>query len=448
MRSFRQSFGPRRYSSWLAVVTLAAAGAAAAAGYALTAPKQYRATAQLLVSPVPANDTTFTGIDVLRDSGGRRTAAASAAALVRSPLVADAVRALLGLRRSRDSLLGALETHVVDSSDVVAVTAEDSSANGAAQIANAFADTLVNERTAQFQSEVAAAVRRYTQQVGGMTKAEQATPAGTELTQRLVALQGVEGEADPTLKHAGQATPPASPIGPRVIVDIGIGAASGAVLGLLVALLLAGATRVRRAGAGGPTVYGAALYDAGVSERAAERLADRLEQRLAARESALAARERDLQRALEEVRAAQAAASDTATQERTAAGELAAREAALAERVAAVTKRELELARRAAELAVREAEPGPEPLPEPGPEPPAEREPARTGVDKHGAGKAGAYNLLRLERLVDDRRGEFPDRAEEWSSYLYFLREYAAPDGSVPASFDTLIEATFAELVA
>ena len=64
------------------------------------------------------------------------------------------------------------------------------------------------------------------------------------------------------------------------------------------------------------------------------------------------------------------------------------------------------------------------------------------------AGKDGAYNLLRLERLVDERRGEFPDRAEEWSSYLYFLREYAAPDGSVPASFDTLIEATFAELVA
>ena len=451
MRSFRQSFGPRRHSSWLAVVTLTAAGAAAAAGYALTAPKQYRATAQLLVSPVPANDTTFTGIDVLRDSGGRRTAAASAAALVRSPLVADAVRALLGLRRSRDSLLAALETHVVDSSDVVAVTAEDTSANGAAQIANAFADTLVNERTAQFQSEVAAAGRRYTQQVGGMTEAEQATPAGTELTQRLVALQGVQGEADPTLKHAVQATAPASAVGPSVLVDIGLGAAGGAVLGLLVALLLAGATRARRAGAGDST-----LYDAGVSERAAERLADRLEQRLAAREAALAARERDLQRALEEVRAAQAAASDpaapdpaasdTATRERAAVEELAAREAALAERVAAVTKRELELARRAAELAVREAEPAPEPEPEPGP--PAEREPARTGVDKHGAGKDGAYNLLRLERLVDDRRGEFPDRAEEWSSYLYFLREYAAPDGSVPASFDTLIEATFAELVA
>src|SRR6185437_16557621 len=120
----------------LAVLTLTAAGAAAGAGYGLTAPKEYRATAQLIVSPVPASDSTFTGIDVLRDTGGKRTAAASAAALVRGPLVADAVRAQLGLRRSRDELLSSLHTHVVDSSDVVDVTVEDGSAVGAAQIAN------------------------------------------------------------------------------------------------------------------------------------------------------------------------------------------------------------------------------------------------------------------------------------------------------------------------
>ena len=39
--------------SWLALIVIAAlaAGAAAAGGYALTAPKRYRATADLLVSP-------------------------------------------------------------------------------------------------------------------------------------------------------------------------------------------------------------------------------------------------------------------------------------------------------------------------------------------------------------------------------------------------------------
>jgi hypothetical protein len=53
-----------------------------------------------------------------------------------------------------------------------------------------------------------------------------------------------------------------------------------------------------------------------------------------------------------------------------------------------------------------------------------------------------------LERLVNDRAEEFPERRDEWSSYLYFLREYAEPDGRVPASFDWLIQETFSELVA
>src|SRR3954471_15044688 len=99
-----------RLVPWLAVLTLTAAGTAAAVGYGLTAPKRYRATAQLLVSPVAVNDPAFTGLDVLRDSGGTRTAAATAAALLRSPQVADVVRADLGLARSRDSLLHALHT--------------------------------------------------------------------------------------------------------------------------------------------------------------------------------------------------------------------------------------------------------------------------------------------------------------------------------------------------
>ena len=89
---------------WLAVLTLTAAGVAAAAGYGLTAPKRYRATAQILVAPVSPSDPTFAGIGVLRDTGGRRTAAASVAALVRTPQIVDAAAAQLGLKRSRDSV--------------------------------------------------------------------------------------------------------------------------------------------------------------------------------------------------------------------------------------------------------------------------------------------------------------------------------------------------------
>src|SRR3954465_7599235 len=96
-----------RFTPWLVVVTLTAAGAAAAAGYGLTAPKRYSATAQLLVVPgsgtgpavpVAGTDSTFAGLDVLRDASGKRAAAATAAQLIRSAQVADAVRTQLGVR--------------------------------------------------------------------------------------------------------------------------------------------------------------------------------------------------------------------------------------------------------------------------------------------------------------------------------------------------------------
>ena len=60
----------------------------------------------------------------------------------------------------------------------------------------------------------------------------------------------------------------------------------------------------------------------------------------------------------------------------------------------------------------------------------------------------GTYNLVALEQLVDERGDDYPERLEEWSSYLYFLREYAAADGAVPQSFDGLIQDTFEELLA
>ena len=400
-----------RLAPWLALLTLTAAGAAAAAGYGLTVPKRYRATAELIVAPVAPSDPTFVGIDVFRDTGGRRTAAASAAALVRSPQTVDAVRAQLALERSRGSLLGELDTHVVDESDVVAITVEDTSRTAAAQLANTFANALVNQRNATFQSQLLEAIRRDEGLVANRT-------GGTLVKTRLATLRALQAKPDPTVRVAAQAVAPTGSSGPNVPRLVGIGAAIGAAAGAVVAIALL-LLRRRRA------------YDRGVSEEALQKLVDRLE----AREAAFAARERDLQAKLDELRAVQA--KDDA--------DLARREHDLEERIAALTKREVELARRAAELAVAEKEaaeapPPPEPEPEPEPEPPPPLPPAADGTP-------GSYNLMALERLVEERGGEFPDRVEEWTSYLFFLRDYAAADGSVPASFDWLIGETFADVL-
>jgi capsular polysaccharide biosynthesis protein len=494
-----RSIVPRSAGPWLAVLTLVAAGTAAAVGYGLTAPKRYRATAQLLVSPVSVSDPNFIGLDVLRDTGGKRTAAASAAALLRSPQVADVVRADLGLARSRDSLSTSLDAHVVDSSDVVAVTVEDTSAAGAAQLANAFADALVKQRTAGFQSQLAATVRRDQQLLAGLSPAARAGAAGVDLQTRLVVLEGFEGEPDPTIRHAGQASAPESAAWPRLPRLAAIGALAGLAAGLLAGLLLVlGRVGRRRA------TEGVAPYDRGVSDRLVERLEQRVAERIAAleaererlsaREAGLDAREKDVAAKLDEIRAAAEAALPAATaaapatpDSEAAAEALAAREAALQARIGELTQREIGLARRAAEIAAQDkaaqarsreleqqaaeleqqldeakrrpdvvperepkAAPEPEQAPAPLPVPlrPAPPAPARGAPPPAGEEQAGAWNLMVLERLVNDRGEEFPDRRDEWTSYLYFLREYAEPDGTVPSSFDWLIEETFSELVA
>ena len=477
-----RSLVPRSAGPWLAVLTLTAAGTAAAVGYALTAPKHYRATAQLLVSPVSVGDPTYTGLDVLRDTGGKHTAAATAAALLRSPQVADVVRADLGLPRSHDSLLKALHAHAVDSSDVVAVTIEDTTAAGAAQLANAFADALVKQRTSGFQSQLAATIRRDQQLLQRVRPAARSTGAGLELQKRLAVLQGFQGEPDPTVRHAGQASAPASAAWPKVSRLAAVGAGAGLAAGLLAALVLGiGRSGRRRVALSG------APYDLGVSERLVARLEKRITERIAAlesererlsaREASLAVREQEVAVKLGELRAAsEAFATGPASAEpvearadhAAAADALAAREAALEARVAELTQREVGLARRAAEIAQREKaaretvapaaerpvraapEPVPPPVPAAVPEPePAPSASAPAAAESERAEEAGgAWNLMVLERLVNDRAEEFPERRDEWSSYLYFLREYAEPDGRVPASFDWLIQETFSELVA
>jgi capsular polysaccharide biosynthesis protein len=538
-----RSFIPRSVGPWLAVLTLTAAGTAAAVGYGLTAPKKYRATAQLLVSPVSVSDPTFDGLDVLRDSGGRQTAAASAAALLRSPQVADEVRADLGLARSRDSLLNALDAHVVDSSDVVAVTVEDTSAAGAAQLANAFADGLVKQRTASFQSQLTSTIRRDQQLLAAIPPAKRASGAGVELEKRIAVLQGFQGQPDPTIRHAGQASAPVSASWPKLPKLAATGAVAGLLVGLLVALVLVLGRVRRRVGAGD-----GAPYDHAVSDRLVERLEQRLSERIAAleeehqrlakREAGLAVRERDVAAKLDELRAAMATVpsaggpSSAGPPDEAAVAALDLRAAALDGRVAELTQREIALARRAAELAKREqelaarteelardaAEPADDAAaealdertaaldariaeltqrevglarraaevgkqeqqataraeeldvraaeleekvheaeqaalaaPEPEPvAPPAAvvAQPAFAPPDgSFDEDATGAWNLLVLERLVNDRGEEFPDKRDEWISYLYLLREYAEPDGTVPSSFDWLIQDTFAELV-
>jgi hypothetical protein len=145
------------------------------------------------------------------------------------------------------------------------------------------------------------------------------------------------------------------------------------------------------------------------------------------------------------------------------AGELAQREAGLEERrreldqleaqlkqrdsELGATKQELaarasDLAASQRELEVRAAEPPPPPQP---PEPEPEALPP-IGAPPPAA-RMGTWNINDLQRTVDSQSGATPEQVAEWTTYLFFLREHAAWDGSLPRQFEGLIEDVFGALL-
>jgi capsular polysaccharide biosynthesis protein len=187
----------------------------AAAAYVLVADDVYEADARVQVVPVSADDETFEGFSVLRESNDEETPAQTAADLVESSDVVDAVATRL--TRDRDDLLDAVSADADGASNVVIVTARWSSPQAAAQIANAFAEEFVARRSSQFQADLERAIARLRDVPGGEARIE--------------TLEAYEGLPDPTVEVVSDAVAPESSVSPSPLVIIG-----GA---LLAALLLA-----------------------------------------------------------------------------------------------------------------------------------------------------------------------------------------------------------------
>jgi len=60
--------------------------------------------------------------------------------------------------------------------------------------------------------------------------------------------------------------------------------------------------------------------------------------------------------------------------------------------------------------------------------------------------RAGAWNVNDLERAVAAQSNPSAEQAEEWSTYLFFLREHASSDGALPPQFDGLVEDVFGSI--
>jgi len=84
--------------------------------------------------------------------------------------------------------------------------------------------------------------------------------------------------------------------------------------------------------------------------------------------------------------------------------------------------------------------PKPEPAPAPEPEPP----PAPVPLTPRRV-EPREWNIWELERLVREQAGADVVRDEERTYLLMYLREFASPDGRLPADFDDVVRETFGD---
>ena len=104
----------------------------------------------------------------------------------------------------------------------------------------------------------------------------------------------------------------------------------------------------------------------------------------------------------------------------------------------------------------REAEPVPDvelpriavvPPPPPEPEPESEPEPARVVAFIPANEGPREWNLWELERAAREHATDDIVRNEERSYLLMYLREFAGPDGILPADFDGLVRDAFGDVL-
>ena len=213
------------------VVTLAAI-AAAAVSLAVRTPI-YKATAQMLVTPLPQDDRTFLGITLLRDSGDPTRTMQTAAALIVSPGVARLTAQQLGGDTTQGSVESAIKVEPLGESNILAVTGQASSAERAAALANGYARSALQLRSATLRVQIDAAI-------AALQRDQQ--PAGTALSAAdatlLAELTAVRDRGDPSLSLSKPAERPSGPTNTPDWLILALGLIAGVTLGAIVAVLL------------------------------------------------------------------------------------------------------------------------------------------------------------------------------------------------------------------
>lgn len=211
------------------LVTLVTTGMALL--YVVLAPKVYEADADLLITPVSADDPVLTGLGLIRESSDPTRDVETAARLVTSRNVAEVVRQELNLSDDADDLAEKVDAEPVAQSNIVAITARAEDPKEAADLANGFAEGVVAERSAELRRQLDPLIERTRERIANGDETAAGGSAGT-LVDQLDQLERLKVGGDPAIRVSTRAVEADSPVAPRPVMTIFAGILGGLVLGI------------------------------------------------------------------------------------------------------------------------------------------------------------------------------------------------------------------------
>jgi len=220
---------------WPFIIGTVALAVGAALAYSVLAEKRYDAEVDILVTPVSGENETFAGIPVLRETVEARSVL-TVARLVTAPQVADTVKQRLDLALDRGELLDDIEVRPQEQSNILTVTASGLTPSDAAALANAFAQVLIERRTAAFQQSLQAVLKRLSSRLRELPATTTPSAEAAALSGRVSELRGLVGLQDPTLQIANRAVAPQESAWPRPVLSVVVAGLAGVLLGMGVAV--------------------------------------------------------------------------------------------------------------------------------------------------------------------------------------------------------------------
>lgn len=219
----------RRHPLIVALATLAAVLGAGA--WLVVRTVDYRATAEVLVTPLPSDDFYYLGLPILRDfPADPARVFQTAAAMIDSPSAAVLSAQRLGRGWSPERVRAALTVEPMGESHVVAVQVRARDPGLAARIANTFVQAALQVRSTLLRSQATALLAR-------LGRKSALPPL------ELDSLRAVSRGVDPMLSLLHLAAPAVAPAASPAWRVLVLSLVPGLVLGIAIALLIEVFTR-------------------------------------------------------------------------------------------------------------------------------------------------------------------------------------------------------------